>query len=313
MRRILLLVIFVVSFGVMLAQDEPTVTEEPSAVITDDQNTAQEAPVATQPENVFGEFLPELINLRNDLELLATAVKGTVRPDGWNGNLDVTNPQLPLLIRTDMELLLADTLGFDVPDDWSGIVLGETQYQVRDLRHDIEILADALLTEGVRPDGWAGNPVPIWACSRATQTLVRLLAQGNFFVASADPASPDYCDILDLQTVGFIEQNIFTIDTDEVYFTSAVKTALPGSVLINSDFAVGFFDIVASQRAAVIPNGTAVTPIGRSTVQFSRMALVEGEGFLLFVEYPFTSLTEDEFDVLGAAPAVQTFCNADWC
>lgn len=316
MRHILLLVIFVLSFGMVSAQDAPVVTEEPVAeVVTEEQPQQQEQPSAPQAQSttLFGDYLGELINLRNDLELLATAIKGTVRPDGWNGNLDVTDPQLPLLIRVDMELLLADTLGFDVPPNWAGIVLGDTQYQVRDLRHDIELLADALMGVGSRPDGWGGSPNPIWACSRSTQTLVRLLAQGDFFNAVADPASPDYCTILDLQVVGFVEQNLFTLETTETYFTSAVKTSLPGSILVNTNFAVGFFDIIASQRAAVVPNGSAVTPLGRSSVEFSRMVLVEGEGFLLYVEYPFTSMTEEEFETLGVAPQVQTFCNAKWC
>jgi len=298
------------------AQDAPAATEEAAAeVVTDEQppqQQEQQAPEA-QSTTLFGDYLSELINLRNDLELLATAIKGTVRPDGWNGNLDVTDAQLPLLIRVDMDLLLAYTLGFDVPANWAGIVLGDTQYQVRDLRHDIELLADALMGAGVRPDGWGGSPNPIWACSRSTQTLVRLLGQGDFFNAVADPASPDYCTVLDLQVVGFVEQNLFTLDTTETYFTSAVKTSLPGSILVNTDFAVGFFDIIASQRAAVIPNGSAVTPLGRSAVEFSRMMLVEGEGFLLYVEYPFTSMTEEEFETLGVAPQVQTFCNEKWC
>lgn len=317
MRRILLLLgLFVLSLGMVSAQDAPVATEASAAeVVGDGQSQPQpDAPAAQQTATLFGDYLGELINLRNDLELLATAVKGTVRPDGWNGNLDVTSPQLPLLIRVDMELLLADTLGFEVPHGWAGVVLGDAEYQVRDLRHDLELLADALMGgKGVRPDGWGGNPNPLWACSRATQTLVRLLGQGDFFNAVADPASPDYCTILDLQVVGFVEQNLFTIETDETYFTAAVKTSLPGSILINSNFAVGFFDIIASQRAAVVPIGTPVTPLGRSSVQFSRMVLIEGEGFLLFVEYPSTSMTEEEFETLSVAPAVQTFCTAKWC
>lgn len=314
MRRILLIALIIFGVGMVMAQDEPTTTEEPSVeVIPAEGTTQEEAPVSSQPESLFGDSLSELINLRNDLELLATAVQGTNRPDGWSGNLDVTNPQLPLLIRTDMELLLADMLGFDTPDGWFGISLGATQYQVRDMRHDLELLADALLGDGSRPNGWGGNPNPIWACERSVQTLYKLMAQGDFFVAQADPASPDYCAILELQLTNFIEQNLFTIDTTESFFTSGVKTSLPGGILVNTDFAVGFFDIIASQRASVIPNGTAVSPLGRSTVQFSRMVLVEGDGFLLYVEYPFTSITEDEFKDLGAAPAVQTFCNADWC
>lgn len=312
MRRVLLLICLILSISVATAQDAPAATEEAPVDGSTPTEQSEEAVVSAQPENIFGDSLSELINLRNDLELLATAVRGTVRPDGWSGNLDVTNPELPLLIRLDLELLLADTLGFNVPAGWFGIVFGDIQYQVRDLRHDIELLADALAPDG-RPNGWSGNPNPLWSCSRATQTLVRLLGQGDFFVPVADASSPDYCAIVELQVVGFAEQNLFTIDTTETYFTAGVETSQPGSVLINTDFAVGFFDILATQRAAVVPNGSTVTPIGRSTNQFSRMVLFEGDGFLLFVEYPFTSLTEAEFDVLEPAPAVQTFCNADWC
>lgn len=317
MRQIAIFALLLLSFAIVSAQDTPVVTEEASVEILTEQGATpvpeQEVPVSTQPDNIFGDSLAELINLRNDLELLATAIQGTVRPDGWSGNLDVTNPQLPLLIRTDMELLLADTLGFDVPEGWFGISLSDTQYQVRDLRHDIELLADALVGVGSRPTGWTEVINPLWSCDRATQTLVLLLAQGDFFNAVADPASPDYCAILELQATTFVEQNLFTIDTTDAYFTAAVKTTLPGSVLVNTDFAVGFFDITATQRAAVIPNGTPITPVGRSSVQFSRMMMVEGDGFLLFVEYPFTSMTEEEFETLEVAPAVQSFCNADWC
>lgn len=318
MRQILILALLILSSSLVIAQDTPAATEEVAVeagaeVIQPVEQPPSEPPTNPEPDNLFGDSLSELINLRNDLELLATAVKGTTRPDGWSGNLDVTNPQLPLLIRTDMELLLADTLGFDVPAGWFGFSLTATQYQVRDLRHDIDLLADALLGVGSRPNGWGGSPNPLWACDRGTQTLVLLLGQGDFFNAVADPADPNYCSILELQTTNFVEQSLFTIDTTDSYFTASVKTALPGSVLVNSDFAVGFFDIVASQRAAVVPNGTAVTPVGRSPVQFSRMILIEGDGFLLYVEYPSTSLTQEEFETLDAAPDVQTFCNANWC
>ncbi len=316
MRRILLIVLLLLSISAVSAQDNPEATPDGSGVtvVEPAETTQEEAPISAQPENIFGDSLSELINLRNDLELLATAVRGTVRPDGWSGNLDVTNPELPLLIRLDLELLLADTLGFDVPADWFGIAFADVQYQVRDLRHDIEILSDELLGDGARPDGWSGSPNPLWACDRSTQTLVQLLAQGDFFVAVADSNSPDFCAILELQVVSFVEQNLFTIDTTDPYFTSAVRTSLPGSVTANTDFVVAFFDIQATQRAAVIPNGTVMTPVGRNGAnEFSRMVMFEGDGFLLFAEYTFTSLTDEEFNALEGAPAVQTFCTADWC
>ena len=133
MRHMLLTALIILSVGLVTAQDTPVATEEVSAevipaaqVVTEGQTEVEPAPVSSQPESLFGDYLPELINLRNDLELLATAVQGTTRPSGWSGNLDVTNPQLPLLIRTDMELLLADTLGFAVPDGWFGISLSPT-------------------------------------------------------------------------------------------------------------------------------------------------------------------------------------------
>jgi len=323
MRRILMLAILLLSLSVVTAQDNPAVTEEPnvvpvdsSATVTDpvEETTTEESAPSAQPPSLFGDALSELISLRNDLELLATAVQGTVRPDGWSGNLDVTNPQLPLLIRLDMELLLADTLGFDAPAGWFGTAFSEAVYQARDMRHDIELLADALLGDGQRPDGWDGMTNPLWACDRSTQTLVNMLAQGDFYVAIADPADPNYCQILELLVVDYVQKNLFTIDTTESYFTAAVRTTLPGSVAVNTDFAVGFFDISATQRAAVIPNGTVITPIGRNAAnEFSRMVLFEGDGFLLFAEYTFTSLTEEEFETLPAAPAVQTTCTADWC
>lgn len=311
MRRLTLILLLAFSMvAKVLGQDTtPITTEEPA--ITSGELTA--VPASTQPQNIFGDALSELINLRNDIELLATARKGTVRPDGWNGNLDVTNVQLPLMIRSDIELLLADQLGFSYPAGWLGIVLSDARFQVRDMRHDIELLADALMGAGIRPDNWSGIPDPLWMCSRSTQTLVEMLERGDTFLVVADGTSPDYCAIVELQAVQFVQQRLFTADASTSLFTAAVKTSLPGSIVVNTDFAVGFLDRGAGQRVGVIPNGTLVTPVGRSTSQFSKMVLFQGQDFLVFADYSGSSLTEDEFKILADAGTPATFCNAEWC
>jgi hypothetical protein len=65
----------------------------------------------------------------------------------------------------------------------------------------------------------------------------------------------------------------------------------------------------------VIPNGTPFQAVSRSPVQFSNMMLVQGDGFNVFVDYLFTSVSPEQFAVLPVLGegTVDTFCTAEWC
>jgi hypothetical protein len=261
------------------------------------------------------EALLLLIDARSDLELLAGELLGAERPAGWSGSLDVSDPQLALLIRLDLELLVGTVLGAESrPDDWFGAI-GSTPYAVaRDIRHDLEILANELLGDS-RPETWNGVDNPLLLCSRATQTLVNILQRGGVFTLSVAPDDPDFCKKAEIAAVQFTDLNLLSNPAEEPLFAVSAASTLAGANTIDTPFAVAFLDRSAALSVGVVPEGTPITAVARSTVTFSRMTLVQGDGFLVFVDYNDTTLTEDVFEDLPNADEYPTapFCSADWC
>lgn len=311
MRRILapfMLLMILFTALTVLAQDQPVSTEEA-------EETGESA-VAAPPPTLFGESEPILVNVRADLELLAANYfQGVNRPEGWNGSMNTTDPQLPLLIRLDLEIFAAAILNVDTrPQGWFGIVQSTPLSFARDLRHDVELLADAANGAGVRPDGWIGGPA-LMKCSRATQTLVNILQRGGVFTLNLDESSPDYCALAEVEAARFSEINLLSSASDQAIISPAARVALPGAVSIETDFSVAFLDRNAALRVGVVPNGSPVTPVARSYAQFSAMVLVQGDNFLVFVDYRDTSMTPEEFDALPNSDdfGQEPFCGADWC
>jgi phosphate transport system substrate-binding protein len=249
-----------------------------------------------------------LVNARVDLEALAAEKTGTTRPSGWSGNLDVNNPQLPLLIRLDLELLAATVYGANArPENWFGAV-NSTKFAIaRDIRHDLEILADAILGSTTRPATWAGSDA-LYRCDRSTQSLVSLLQKFNLYTISANAQSPDFCEQLALDISRFTEVNLLPTG-------AGGGSSAPGAVTIDTQFGVAFFDRGARATAGVIPQGTSVKPIARSYAQFSNMTLVEGDGFRIFIEWPNTTLSKTEWEKLPneAEMEYETVCETGWC
>lgn len=271
--------------------------------------------VTAEPVAFAPDVLELLANARTDLELLAASTLGVTRPEGWSGSLEVNNPQLPILIRLDLELLAGINLSETRrPDGWFGAI-GSTPYAVaRDIRHDLELLADFILGATQRPEGWT-DINPVLRCSRSTQTLVLLLSRGSGFVNTVDPATPDYCAQLELLASRFSEQALLSLPREQSIFAAQTSAALPGAITIDTEFGVAFLDRSASLRVGVIPNGTPVTAVARSFAQFSKMALVEGDNFLVFVNFEDTTLNAEEFETLPNADEYPqaTFCGARWC
>jgi hypothetical protein len=292
-------------FAVASAQEGAEATAEPVA------------PTPVPAETFAPDVLNLLVGARSDIELMALEWGGVARPEGWSGSLDVNNPQLPLLIRLDLELLVAVQLGETVrPEGWFGAVPSTSFSVARDIRHDVELLADVVYGAGERPEGWAGTPDPLYLCSRATQTLVNLLARGNIFTITTDPTSPDYCAQAEIEVVRFSEQNLLSLPVDQAVFASTVQASLPGAITVDTEFAVGFLDRGAGVSVGVIPSGTPVMPIARSYAEFSNMVLVQNDEFILFMDYRDSTLDELQFEALpnvdaytGTAP----FCSARWC
>jgi phosphate transport system substrate-binding protein len=254
------------------------------------------------------------IDARTDLELLANQITGIGRPQGWSGILDIANPDFILLTRLDLELLADAALGGTRPVGWFGAIPSSEFALARDLRHDLELLATALLN-AERPIGWIGVKNPMHTCNRATQTLVNMLQRGGVFTLSANPLDPNFCYMAEVEATIFTELNLLSNPIEEPIFAVGASAVAAAANTIDTDFAVAFLDKGAALSVGVVPKGTGITAIGRSTSTFSRMTLVQGEGFLVFVDYRDTTLNEDVFEDLPDSGTIETqpFCQADWC
>lgn len=293
----------------------PTNTPLPADTITPPTTPTQEVlateVVATQaaPMPFSGETLSTLIAARTDLEAVAIAFLGEGRPPGWSGSLDVNDPQLALLLRLDLEILAGLQYGENTrPDGWFGAVSSTRQAIARDIRHDLEILADRAFGVNMRPATWVGDD-PLIRCNRATQALVALLQVATTYTPPPASDDPAYCGRVEREVSRLIEVNL-----NDAAFGGALAAALQVQATVNTDFAIAYLANNATQRTGIIPQGEAVTPVGRSNVAFSNLMLVEGAGFRLYVDYTDTTITRPQFEVLPAiGPDSPTACEAAWC
>jgi hypothetical protein len=276
------------------------------------QEEATPEPDQSLDSPIPSDVLPILINARTDLEILVTSQIGGERPVGWSGSLDITDPQLALLIRLDLEVLAGQLLSADQrPIGWFGAVSSTPIAIARDIRHDLELLADQVVQPGVRPPGWAGD-TPIMRCDRSTQNLVQLLEITAQFVVTADPGNVDYCQQVAIQASQFTEARILS-PTSSTLIGGAVAPA--GSITANGNITIAFLDRNARQSVGVVPIGEPLVPVARSYAQFSNMVLVRGEDFEVFVDFTTTTLTRAQFEALGDVNSLtpSPVCNAYWC
>ncbi len=329
-----LLALLLLGFGVVVAQDtQPQATPFPTLALAasptpdvallaatlppPEVTTEPGAGPTAVPTSALGleqtEALPILINDRADLELLATTAIGSAqRPIGWSGTIDVTDPQLPLWIRLDLETLAGAVMGPDKrPPGWFGVVPSIPIAVARDIRHDLELLADVVVgSPTVRPGGWKGDD-PMYRCTRATQALFALL-QHDRVTFKVDFTQPNYCDVAEVTASRYVERQI--IQPPPAIATSGPADQLRYPYQVDNPFVVGFLDRKARQKIGVLPVGTGFQPVSRSYIEFSNMMLVQGDGFLVFVDYTTTQITTEQFLGLpDVGSGGGTTCSADWC
>ncbi|MEM6283554.1 MAG: hypothetical protein AAF787_15285 [Chloroflexota bacterium] len=259
-----------------------------------------------------------LLAARNDIELLANNTLGaSVRPATWNGTFDVMNPQMALHARLDLETLADQVLQQTRPPGWFGVQPTTAFATARDIRHDVELLADTVVAPSVRPPNWLGDE-PIMRCNRSTQALVELLESRNLLMTTASPASPTYCADLEAEVSVFTELNLLE-QPEPAPAAAAATQAAPqnpnAQASIVTPGTIVYFDRGALEIAGIIPQGELFTPVARSYAQFSRMMLIRGEGFELFVDYQNTTLDAPTFEALGDINVIDVAvsCALDWC
>ncbi|MBE2183915.1 MAG: hypothetical protein IAE89_10855 [Anaerolineae bacterium] len=296
MKRVLFIIflLFVVPSGLLSAQ------EQPAANLTGRQIEA----------------LPILINARADLELLADTYfqQSGARPDGWITTLDVNDPQLPVFLRLNLEILAGTIFGADErPEGWFGAIFSTPLAIARDLRHDLELVADRVAGAAtIRPAGWQGDD-PMMRCNRVTQALVTLLGRTGF-AGEVDFSLEDACAQLAGQAVQYAEEQLIQPDFGSEA-TPASSTG-SGSILpyrVNNPYTVAFLDRRARESVGAIPLNIGFRPIGRSDTAFSNMMLISGEGFQVYVDYTTTDLAFSDFATLPAVGSDITYCTAAWC
>ena len=279
-------------------------------------------PPTAQPGPPFpADALRVLIAARLDLDLLAAQQMGNNRPLGWSGNANPLERDFMLLARLDLELLAAQLLGLDTrPVGWFGAIPGTELSIARDIRHDLELLADNLIVPNVRPPGWTGDD-PLLRCDRSTQALVYVLERGGVFSLDVSPSELDYCRAASVQASRFAAESllnsnvILSISAAAPVTTVAQAVPIPGNIRVDSTLAVAYLNRYGTEMVGPAPDGEPIQPLGRSFAPFSRMVLVRGNGFEVFLDYKDTTLTDAEFASLpdvGSVPNAPA-CNAPWC
>lgn len=255
------------------------------------------------------------LDVRKDLEIMATdRLGGPTRPQGWTGPIiDWLNPDIPLLTRLDLEVLANALINSDQrPDGWIGAVSSQPIYVARDGRHDLELLADLIYGDNVRPPGWTGSD-PLWRCSRSTQTLISLLERGGVYRLQVDPNDPEFCRSAEIEVTTYTERQILGNAQIANLFTDELIVLSPNS--ITTDLAIAWLDPTATRRVGIIPRGTPIRIVGRSYADFSKMMLVAGDNFEVFVEYTNTSVDAGAFRRLPNYQSLTNapYCFAEWC
>ncbi|MBW4437359.1 MAG: hypothetical protein KME04_09515 [Pleurocapsa minor GSE-CHR-MK-17-07R] len=319
-RRITAILLTCCALVPSLALAQMTPTPDPAVSVPAAEPTFD--PLALTQRQL--EALPILINVRADIEIAADAYfgVGSTRPEGWVSNLDINDPQLAVLLRLNLEILAGLIYGPDVrPDGWFGAIFSTPNGIARDLRHDLELVADRVSgAPTIRPAGWLGDS-PVMRCDRETQALVTLLERSGY-VVGMDFMSADPCAGLALDAALYAEQTLIQPDLssgsaaaangDSPVVSSGGGTILPFRT--DSPFVVAFLDRDARRRVGVLPIGEGFRPLNRSETEFSNMMLIGGDGFELYVDYTTTPLTTFEyFSLQPAGEAGGTYCQAAWC
>ncbi len=281
---------------------------------------------AEQQANLFADILlPELPpegNLRPDLNSLSRAVfRDNVYPAGWTDSQDAAG------IRHDLDLLReAGRQRGDLvdPEKWFGAqTLGSDWLLERSNRHDLEVLADAKLGFNERPQGWT-NFEPLVKCPYRVQNLVTLLQVYANVAANADPASPTYCDQVAATATQIVESGVGSegigggLVNGVITGGAAQSQAAVGGIEASTTRPNAYLNHGATIRIGVIPRGTPFTALARSSAPDSRMMYVTGEGFTLWVAWPWTTLDEADYLTLPLAEQVryqlpQLLCFAGFC
>jgi hypothetical protein len=247
-----------------------------------------------------------LLAVRGDLERLADEKLGlNTRPPNWVGNKVKESPTLASDIFLDLETLADQLLGpGSRPDGWIGVIPTSPIFAYRNLRHDLELLADAV-GQVPRPRGWQGTD-PLAACDVNIQNLAAVLKQNYAFSTDSITVSGGFCQ----DVAGQANQLAENPPAPEAEATGEADDRF----LAESQLAFSYLDSAATQYMGVMPVGTKFKAWYRNFGE-STMMFVSGDDFAVFIDRRWTTLTDDIFQRLPTTEGVKplTFCDAVWC
>jgi|GEM_PF-432799 len=256
------------------------------------------------------EDLPEqLLAVRGDLERLADEILGVNnRPGGWIDNVDVESSAFNADLQADLNLL-RDVALDTIPPGWIQTLAIDPVAALRSYRYNLELLADLTLGTGVRPNGWQETG-QFLRCDPDVQNLVTVVsAVYPFSVPVTDATGPAFCDIIAFAANRAAEnppppEVIEELEADEVVeqFTAESRNAF------------AYDDAGATVYYGVLPWGTPFRAWYRNFGD-STMMYVSGDGFALFIDRRWTTMTDEAFRTLPTLEGVipMTFCDANWC
>lgn len=248
-----------------------------------------------------------LSGVRGDLERLVDEKLGlNTRPPGWVGNRDAGTPSFIDDLVRDLESFTDSQQGTgNRPPGWVQRVVDAPYLTYFSLRYDLELLSDLTLGEGVRPTGWQGvNPAD--RCTLPVRTLVFLVEETVAPVLMPAETVDDelFCSQIERDASDLTENPPVP---DE-------ETIVENSLIAKSKLAFTYLDVSALQYMGIMPLDTEFRAWYRNFNE-SNMMFVSGDGFALFLDRRWTTLSENVFRNLpsleGRKPL--TFCDANWC
>ncbi|MCB9453143.1 MAG: hypothetical protein H6672_17050 [Anaerolineaceae bacterium] len=245
-----------------------------------------------------------ILAVRGDLERLADEKLGlNTRPAGWRGNRDPNSPTLASDIFLDLDTLANDLLGQNQrPDTWIGIIPNAAYFAYRNLRHDLELLANAV-GQVPRPRGWQGLD-PILICDPTVQDLVLMAAFNYSFSREGIPEGASYCQQVSQAANQLVENPPVSETAGEQESRYRAKSRL----------AFSYLDPAATQYMGVMPYDIEFQAWYRNYGD-STMMFVSGQDFAVFIDRRWTTMDENVFRSLPTIEGVRplTFCDATWC
>jgi hypothetical protein len=248
---------------------------------------------------------PDLtLAVRGDLERLADEELGlNNRPVGWRGNRDRNSATLASDIFLDLDTLADAQLGAGQrPDTWIGVIPNAPYFAYRNLRHDLELLANTL-GRVPRPRGWQGID-PIQICDTTLQNLTVMAIFDYQFAREGLAEGAGYCQTLETAVNQLVENPPVPEAAEEQDSRFRAESRL----------AFSYLDPAATQYMGVMPFGIEFKAWYRNFGE-STMMFVSGQDFAVFIDRRWTTLDENDFQGLPTIEDVRplTFCDASWC